>query len=104
MSTSQLALNEQGASRPPLTIVAADGARAEPPQRHVYSRRIAVDIVGFMDVIGVLIGGVVPAAIYAMYGEMPDDDDDHDKEVEEEKDNLSIGTGGDEEIPLHPLE
>ncbi len=71
MSTSQLALNEQGASRPPLTIVAADGARAEPPQRHVYSRRIAVDIVGFMDVIGVLIGGVVPAAIYAMYGEMP---------------------------------
>lgn len=71
MSTSQLALTEQGASRPPLTVVTHDVARADPPQRHVYSRRIAVDIVGFMDVIGVLIGGVVPAAIYATYGGMP---------------------------------
>jgi putative colanic acid biosynthesis UDP-glucose lipid carrier transferase len=43
------------------------------PQRseRAFSRRVAMDIVGYLDVFGVLIGGLVPAAIYASYGELP---------------------------------
>jgi putative colanic acid biosynthesis UDP-glucose lipid carrier transferase len=34
------------------------------------SRRVAVDIVGFLDVLAVLCGGLLPAAIFAMIGEL----------------------------------
>jgi putative colanic acid biosynthesis UDP-glucose lipid carrier transferase len=39
-------------------------------ERRAWSRRVAVDIVGFCDVIGVLIGGLVPAYIYISEGGM----------------------------------
>jgi putative colanic acid biosynthesis UDP-glucose lipid carrier transferase len=39
-----------------------------PPGRHGLSRRVAVDLVGFFDVAGVLIGGLLPAAIYGGLG------------------------------------
>jgi putative colanic acid biosynthesis UDP-glucose lipid carrier transferase len=42
--------------------------RAE--DRRALSRRVAVDIVGFFDVIGVLVGGLVPAVIYATRGDV----------------------------------
>ncbi len=71
MSMSQVAFKEQSAARSLLSSALAAGTLDEPPQRHVYSRRVAIDIVGFLDVLGVLIGGLVPAAIYAVYGELP---------------------------------
>ncbi len=41
------------------------------PQR--YSRRIAADAVGFLDVLAVIAGGIVPALIYSMAGGLPID-------------------------------
>jgi Undecaprenyl-phosphate glucose phosphotransferase len=34
------------------------------------SRRVAVDIVGFCDVLAILVGGAIPALIYATFGEL----------------------------------
>jgi putative colanic acid biosynthesis UDP-glucose lipid carrier transferase len=38
-----------------------------------WSRRIAVDLVGFLDMIAVVAGGMVPAAVYAVGGGLPVD-------------------------------
>ena len=47
-------------------------ASAPPPAAaRAWSRRVAIDIVGFLDIAGVLAGGLVPAVIYATYGEVP---------------------------------
>ncbi len=45
---------------------AVPGARE--PGRHAWSRLIAVDLVGFMDVAGIIFGGLLPAWIYAAFG------------------------------------
>jgi Undecaprenyl-phosphate glucose phosphotransferase len=38
------------------------------PGTRAWSRRVAIDIVGFLDVAGILGGGLIPALIYATYG------------------------------------
>ncbi len=38
------------------------------PAPRAWSRRVAIDIVGFLDIAGVLAGGLIPAFIYASYG------------------------------------
>lgn len=41
---------------------------SEQDRQRTWSRRVAIDIVGFVDVFGVIAGGLVPAVIYAVEG------------------------------------
>ena len=51
-----------------IDVVSPFAPRSNPPTAAGYSRRVALDIVGFLDVFGVIIGGIVPAWIFALYG------------------------------------
>ncbi len=59
MSTATTAL--------PLATAAAPTKTSGP---RAWSRRVAIDIVGFLDVAGVLGGGLIPAIVYATHGGM----------------------------------
>jgi FlaA1/EpsC-like NDP-sugar epimerase len=60
MSVAQISIP----AAPSQTVKSPTGPRA-------WSRRVAIDIIGFLDVAGVLAGGLVPAVIYATYGDIP---------------------------------
>ncbi|MBS0240682.1 MAG: undecaprenyl-phosphate glucose phosphotransferase [Proteobacteria bacterium] len=51
-------------------VAGANAPSTEAPNSHRWSRRIAVDLVGLLDVLAIVSGGLVPAAIYTAVGEL----------------------------------
>lgn len=54
-----------------MTVIPSTSAPATSAPSRRLSRRIAADIVGFIDVLAVLAGGMVPALIYTWSGDLP---------------------------------
>ncbi|MEW5963512.1 MAG: undecaprenyl-phosphate glucose phosphotransferase [Pseudomonadota bacterium] len=50
-------------------VAAADPGLRARPVRRTWSRQVAMDIVAFLDIAAVMLGGLLPASIYAVVGE-----------------------------------